>query len=72
VRPEQLELDPTLATGMRGHVTSCRFHGHDVVVTVALGTGPDLTVRILGSVTYEVGQTVAISTTSAVSVLASG
>ena len=72
VRPEQVQIDPTRAVGVPGRVAACRFHGHDVVVSVALEVGHDLTVRVLGSDTYEVGREVAVAVTSPVTVLASG
>jgi iron(III) transport system ATP-binding protein len=71
VRPEQVCVGPADGGGTPGRVTSVRFHGHDVVVTVALSsTGVEVTARVLGSATYRVSDDVGLTVPSPVAVLA--
>jgi iron(III) transport system ATP-binding protein len=71
VRPEQVCVERGVQPGVTGRVTSVRFHGHDVVVTVAVdSTGNEIVARVLGARTFAVGDEVTLTITTPVSALA--
>jgi iron(III) transport system ATP-binding protein len=64
VRPEQIALLPPQDDGVIVQILDVNFHGHDTVYSVqcdALGEGTLLTVRVLGSSRYAVGDEVQLA-----------
>ncbi len=64
VRPEQIALLPPSEGGVSVRILDVNFHGHDTVYTVqcdALGDQTLLTVRVLGTSRYAVGDTVQLA-----------
>jgi iron(III) transport system ATP-binding protein len=75
VRPEQLTVEPQFAGhDPHGTVAENRFHGHDLMVSIALNTGPSsgasAVARVLGQAALPIGTPVRLSVQGAVTVFA--